>query len=637
MSETPFKVEYSNIREMIEKRAEESADNVFLAFYDRYITFGEFNELVNRFANGLLNLGIKKGDVIYVYLQNSPEHLVASLAAVKIGAIACPINILLKQEEIEYEFNDSGGKLVVTEPMFMPIVEAIRPNTPSIQHIVELSDSPKEGNVSYQALLDENSPELQDIPIDKNDLAFIFYTSGTTGKPKGAMLTHWNVVFCLAGIREALGPQPGEEIDEESQCALIFLPMFHVNAMMSLLSGIYRGFKIALLRKFSVREFGPTVEKEKCTFFSAVPKVYKILLEAKDQVLQYDLSSLKYGICGAAPMPPETIKEFEREYGIEILEGYGLTEGTVASTLHRRGGKKKIGSIGPALPGQEVKIMDENGNPLPPGEIGEIWIRGDNVMVGYWGKEEETKKTLVDGWLRTGDIGYMDEEGFFYIVDRAKDMIIKGGENIYPKEIEDVISQHPKVHDVAVIGVPDELSGEEVKAFVVPRIGEKVEPEEIIEYCKERLADFKVPRYVEIVLALPVSPVGKVLKKDLRKGKGFITFKELEEVGELNLDMLFQMMPYRFNKEKAGNWEALIQYEVHGKNGGEWYIEVKNGEMKSGKGKVDNPTCVVKTYDLVLQKLIAKELDGMTAINSGLIQIEGNESDMAILSEVLAG
>lgn len=630
-------VEYENIREMVEKRAKISKDKIFIAFYGNYLTFGELDEKVNRFANSLIKLGIKKGDVVYIYLQNSPEHLISTLACVKIGAIACPVNTLLKKDEIEYEFNDSGGKAVVTEPVFLPVIDAVKPRTPSLKHVIELADEPRKDNISYKSML-EGSPELKIPSPQRNDYAFIFYTSGTTGKPKGAILTHRNVVFCLAGIREALGPQPGEEIDEESQCALIFLPMFHVNAMMSMLSGIYRGFKIALLRKFSVREFGPTVQRERCTFFSAVPKVYKILLEAKDQVMQYDLSSLKYGVCGAAPMPPDTIREFEKTYGIEILEGYGLTEGTVASTLHRRGGKKKIGSIGQALPGQEVKIFDEEGRELPPGEVGEIWVRGENVMVGYWGKKEETEKTITkDGWLRTGDVGYMDEEGFFYIVDRAKDMIIKGGENIYPKEIEDVISTHPHVHDVAVIGVPDEISGEEVKAFIVPKIGMKIDAEEIINFCKERLADFKVPKYVEFVLALPVNPVGKVLKKNLRKGEGIITFKELETVGELNIDMLFQMMPYRFDKSKAGNWSAVIQYEVYGKNNGEWFLEVKSGEMKASKGKAENPTCIVKTYDLVLKKLVAKEIDGVTAINSGLIQIEGNESDMAMLGEVLTG
>jgi long-chain acyl-CoA synthetase len=627
-------VRYQNIREMIERRAVESEKKPYIFFYGREITFGEFNRLVNRFANGLLKLGIKKGDVVYIYMTNSPEHLIATCAAVKIGAIACPINTLLKPFELEYELNDSMGKVIVLESQFIPVISGIKNELKYLKYIIELGETPSEGSISYSKIISEEKNELQEIPIEKNDHAFIFYTSGTTGKPKGAILTHWSTCYTLAGIRMALGPERGDEA-EEDECALIFLPLFHVNAMMSMLSGIYRGFKIALLRKFSVREFGPTVERYKCTFFSAVPKVYKILLEAKDTVKKHDLSSLKFGVCGAAPMPAERIVEFEKEFGIEILEGYGLTEGTVASTLHRRGGKKKIGSIGPALPGQEVRIMDENGNFLGPNQVGEIVIRGDNVMVGYFGKEEETKKTLKDGWLHTGDIGYVDEEGFFYIVDRSKDMIIKGGENIYPKEVEDVLHQHPKVHDAAVIGVKHEIHGEEVKAFIVPKIGEKITEEEIIEFASKHLADYKVPRIVEFVIGLPTNPVGKVMKKELREGRGIITFSDLENVPEINLDFIFQAFPSRFNKEKAGRWNACLQYIIHGKNSGEWCIEIKDGEMNVKKGRCESPTCIIKTYDLVLMKLVTKELDGVTAINSGLIQIEGNESDLAILSEVM--
>lgn len=628
-----LRVIYSDIREMIEKRAEKSKDRVYIAFYEREITFGEFNKLVNRFANRLKKLGVKKGDVIYVYLSNCPEHLVATCAAVKLGAIACPINILLKPHELEYEFNDSQGKIVILDSAFVPAFNEIKEKK-YIEHVIELGDSVREGHISYNDILNEESDELEKMDIDKKDYAFIFYTSGTTGKPKGAVLTHWNTVYTLAGIKDTLASEEGDDASED-ECALIFLPMFHVNAMMSMLSGIYRGFKIALLRKFSVREFGPTVEKHKCRFFSAVPKVYKILMEAKDTVKKYDLSSLEFGICGAAPMPSELIVEFEKEYGIEILEGYGLTEGTVASTLHKRGGKKKVGSIGEVIAGQEVRIMDENGNFLPPGKIGEIVIRGDNVMVGYWGNEDETKKTLKDGWLHTGDIGYMDEEGFFYIVDRAKDMIIKGGENIYPKEIEDILHQHPKVHDAAVIGIPDEVHGEEVKAFVVPKVGEKITEEEIKKFASTHLADFKVPQHVEFVVGLPTNPVGKVLKRHLREEKGIITFKDLENVGELNLDFIFQALPMRFDPEKAGSWKAKIQYIIYGKNSGEWWLEIEKGEMKTHKGRCDNPTCIIKTYDLVLSKMIQKELDGMTAINAGLLQVEGNESDLAMLSEVM--
>jgi long-chain acyl-CoA synthetase len=624
---------YSNIRDLLEGTAAECPDSVYVAFKDREIPFGRFNDDVNRFANGLLALGIGRGDMVHIYMDNCPEMLVATLACHKIGAIAGPVNTWLKAGEIKYQFNDSKAKGLVIQDGYLPVLDQIRSETPHIEHVVQLGGPVKEGHTAFGELLSGGSPELKPVPLEGDDLAFIFYTAGTTGHPKGALLTHGNVVFEVASLREALEgiEEPGEE-----PVALIFLPLFHVNAMMSMIVGISRGNKTALLEKFSVREFGPTVEKHRCSFFSAVPKVYKILIQAKDTVCKYDLSSLKFGICGAAPMPPESIRQFEELFGVEILEGYGLTEGTVASTLHRRGGKKKIGSIGPALPGHEVTIFDENDDELPPGKVGEIVFRGPNLMKGYLGLEEENRAAFRGGWFHTGDMGYRDEEGFFYIVDRAKDMIIKGGENIYPKEIEDVISTHPSVHDVAVIGILDEISGEEVKAFVVPRLGATlVTEEEIIDQCKEQLADFKVPREVEFVAGIPASALGKALKRRLREGKGIIPISRGEDQPPLTLDIVFQMMPYRFNAEKAGTWKATLRYELFGPSGGTWTLCIADGKLEVVNGPTENPTCIVRMMDQVFAKLVAREIDGVFAINSGLIQLDGNESDMAMLAEVM--
>jgi long-chain acyl-CoA synthetase len=625
--------EYKNIRHMLEERARLDGEKVYIAFYDQELTYAQFNEQVNRFANGLLSLGVKQGDTVYIHLSNCPEHMIATLGAIKIGAIAGPINNLLKAEEIKYELNDSKGKVLVTESPLLPVVEEMKPGLEYLEKIIEFGDTVREGHISFREFIKAHSPRLKKVKLGYDDLAFIFYTSGTTGKPKGTLLTHGNVLNTISGLRNALSP-PGEEETEEQNCALFFLPLFHVNAMMSLISGINRALKTVLLRKFSVREFGPVVEKHGCEFFSAVPKVYKILLEARDTVKQHDLSSLRFAICGAAPMPVETIREFEKVYGVELMEGYGLTEATVASTLHRRGGKKKIGSIGPALDGQEVKIMDPEGNLLPPGKVGEIVIRGPSVMVGYYGLKDETEKTLRDGWLHTGDIGYMDEEGFFYIVDREKDMIIKGGENIYPKEIEDVISRHPAVHDVGVIGIPDKVSGEEIKAFVVPRIGKKVNLEEIIEFCRNELAEFKVPKEVELILGIPASAVGKSLKRKLRQGEGIVRLSEESE--EMKLGEIFQFMTSLFNKEKAGKWSATIQYEIYGKNEGVWVLDIKEGEIKLIEGEPPTPaTAVVRMYDQTFKQLIERKIDAMTAINSGMIQIEGSEADVAMFGEVM--
>ncbi len=623
-------MEIHNLREMLEQRVEETPDWVYIAYYGEHITYKEFDEKVNRMANALSRLGIKKGQVVYVHLSNRPEHLVCCFACLKIGAVAGPVNVQLRPDELLYQVNDSKGVAIITESALANVVNAVRDSFEHVKNVIEIGDEVSEGNLKYGDLVKNESTELEPVEIAENELAFIFYTSGTTGKPKGALLTHGNVVNTMTGLRNALTAE-GEDDESIQRVALIFLPLFHVNAMMSLISAVNRGLKVALLRKFSVKEFGPTVEAEKPEFFSAVPKVYKILLEAKDTVKQHDLSSLRFAICGAAPMPVETINQFEKEFGIEILEGYGLTEATVASTLHRRGGKKKVGSIGQALDGQEVAIMDPEGNLLGPGEVGEIVIRGPSVMQEYYGKDEETRETLREGWLHTGDMGKKDEDGFFYVVDREKDMIIKGGENIYPKEIEDVISQIPNVHDVAVIGVPDDMSGEEVKAFVVPKIGTNLSEEEILEHCERNLAEFKVPQEVEFVLGIPASAIGKALKRKLRDGEGI--FRMDEKVDEVPLDFVWKAMAGRFNPQKAGNWSAKVAYEIYGKTSGSATFVIDNGQIQVKQGKEPDATAVVKMTDVALKKLIEGKIDAMTGINMGMIQVEGSEADVAMFGE----
>lgn len=619
------------IRDMLEERVAATPDWVYIAYYSEYITYKQFDDEVNRLANALKKLGVKKGDVVYIHLINRPEHLISTFAVTKLGAVAGPVNVQLTPEEFLYQVNDSRGVAIITETALAGVSNAARDRFETVKNVIELGDEVTEGNLKYSELVEGQSAELAPADISPDDLAFIFYTSGTTGKPKGALLKHGNVVSTMDGLRKAL---TAEDDDESVQhVSLIFLPLFHVNAMMSLVSAVMRGLKVALLKKFSVREFGPTVEKEKPEFFSAVPKVYKILLEARDTVKKHDLSSLEFAVCGAAPMPVETINQFEKEYGVEILEGYGLTEATVASTLHRRGGKKKIGSIGQALDGQEVAIMDPDGKLLPPGEAGEIVIRGEAVMQEYFGKQEETEKTLRDGWLHTGDIGKVDKDGFFFIVDREKDMIIKGGENIYPKEIEEVISQVEGVHDVAVIGIPDELSGEEVKAFVVPHIGATLDQDEIMGHCKKNLAEFKVPKEIEFVLGIPTSAIGKSLKRLLRDGQGI--FRADEKVDPIPLDFVWKAMAGRFNPKKAGAWKAKVSYEIFGGTSGSATFVIGDGKMEVKEGKDPEASAVVKMTDIALRKLIEGKIDALTGMNSGLIQVEGSEADVAMFGEVM--
>jgi len=627
-----MEVPYRNIRHMLEERARKNGDQVYMAFYDREITFRALQQDAFRLAHALLEAGVAKGDIVYVYQENSPEFLISALAANSMGAVAGPLNTWLKGREIAYQLNDSRGRALVIDEAFLPLLDEIRPQCPHLKTVVQHGGPLRDGHLSFQDLLASHPPDAGPEDISEHDPAYVFYTSGTTGHPKGALLSHRNILFEFAALREAL-ELPGD--DPARAVGLIFLPFFHVNACMSMLAGVYRGIKTAALRKFSVREFGPTVERHRASFFSAVPQVYKILLQARDTVSQSDLSSLKYGICGAAPMPVETIRQFQEAYGVEILEGYGLTEGTVATTLQRRNEPKKIGSIGRPLPGQKVRIMDPVGRFLPAGEVGEIVVQGPNVMLGYLGLPHENARTLRDGWLHTGDRGYADEDGDFFIVDREKDMIIKGGENIYPKEIENVISEHPAVCDVAVIGVPDELTGEEVKAFVVPRFGLDLTEEEIREYCRAHLAEFKVPGTVELVAGLPASAVGKVLKRLLRKGEGITRLSELNAADDFEVDGVFQMMPLLFKPEKAGAWKARIRYHVFGPGGGIWTLRVENGAMTVAREAEENPTVTVKVYAQTLMKIVTRELEGMAAVNSGLMQIEGSQADAAMFYEVL--
>ncbi len=623
---------YANLREMLEDRVAETPDQVFMAFYEESITYAELNDRVNRFANVLLSLGIEKGEVVNIHLFNCPDHFVACMAAFKIGAVACPVNFQFKPEELLYQVNDSEGVVILTESALANVSAEVRGKLSSIRHIVEIGEAPNPGNLSFAELVTGKPTDLPPSDVAADDNAIILYTSGTTGPAKGALLTHGNFLYMTEAVSELLDSFD-EGHDRPRSTKLVFLPMFHVNPLMHNFMAIWRGDKNVLLRRFSVREFGPVVEKERPDYFFGVPKVFKILLEAADTVKLHDLSSIRTATCGAAPIPPETIAAFRKEYGIDITEGYGLTEATFASTMNPPRGEKKVGSIGVALQGQEVCIMSPEGDLLGPGETGEIVIRGPSLMKEYYRKEPETAKSLRDGWLHTGDVGRMDEDGYFFIVDRIKDMIIKGGENISPKEIEDAIMEMPDVHDAAVIGIPDPMAGEEVKAFVVPCLGTRPSEQEIQAHCRGRLAPYKVPKQIEFILGIPTSAVGKALKRKLRDGEGIIGMNE--EVQAIPLEMVWAGIASRFKPEKARNWRAKIAYEIYGVTSGAVTFIIDEGRIETQEGKDPEATAVVKMTDVALTRIIEGKLDMLTGINSGLVQVEGNESDMSMFGEAL--
>ncbi len=609
-----------NLGDYIDDACSRFADDLYLTFYDQTYTYNQFLEKVHVLANALKKLGIKKGDFVHVWVQNSPETLISYYAIIKIGAVAGPINGWWKGPEVEYLLNDSGAKYLIVEDQYLPIFDEIKKKCPELNTVICIGDTGGRGDfIRYDDLVEQNDTTDVKCGADPEDTAFIFYTSGTTGNPKGVLLSHKNVVADCKMINAAL------KTEGRKNC-LCFLPLFHVNAMVTCLSAMDKGHHIVLRKTFSATEFWEVVEKYKINFWSAVPAVYQILLSDPSRQ-KYDLSSMEFGICGAAPLTEELARKFEETFKIPIVEGYGLTEGTCVSTINPIDGVRKIGSIGLPLPGQKVLIVDENGNECPANVPGEIVIQGDNVMKGYYNKPEETAETLRDGFLHTGDVGIKDEDGYIFIVDRIKDMIIRGGENIYPKEIDNLLATHPKIAEAATVGVPDPVMGEEVKVFVLPS-DDTLTEEEVIEFCKKNLASFKVPKYVEILdQDFPRNPIGKVLKKTLREWAVKGTPKK--EKSKVTVADIFGTMESRVNPEGVKGVTANYGYIITGEGGGEWTVCVKDGQVKVLEGLCDpdvTTTCAARDWiDITLGKL-----DGMTAFSSGKLKVEG---DLGLLTK----
>ncbi|KKM97557.1 hypothetical protein LCGC14_1166800 [marine sediment metagenome] len=499
---------------MVENQAEKFKDKVFLYWKDITVSYHQLNIFTNKVANFLYDLGIRKGDKVSVYLPNMPEYVYLYLGIPKIGAVTGPVNSLFKPREVKFVVSHSEAKVLVTIPKLMGVVNEIKSEIPNVEHVIVIGEL-VDDTLNFGELMEGASSDAPpDVEIDeKEDPAAILYTSGTTGFPKGVLQTHFNIRRNAEMIQDFL------KATEDFRFMLI-LPLFHCNAqVVTVVSPFTIGASCILTPGFSAQTHWETVAKYKASTFSCVPTVLSILLRMPYENL--DLSSLQFIICGAAPLPVEVFREFENTFKCKIVEGYGLTEGTCASSVNplptETEDRRKIGSIGLPLPGNDMKIVDSAGNEVPPNSKGEIIIKGDNIMKEYFKNPEANAETLKDEWLYTGDIGHMDEDGFFYITDRKKDMIIHGGENIYPREIEEVLYSHPNVSLATVIGVRDKIYGETVKAFIILKEGKSSSSEEIIEYCKKNLADFKVPKYVEFREDLPKTPTGKIMKQPLRE------------------------------------------------------------------------------------------------------------------------
>jgi O-succinylbenzoate-CoA ligase len=451
------------------------------------LTNAEFLTRVEHAAGRLWEAGVRAGDVVAVKLPNRTELVVTLFAAWRLGAAATPINPGLTATEVDYQVADSRATVLVSTDATAGITvigpdELVQAATAVAPHH-EASD---------------------------DDLALLIYTSGTTGRPKGVELTHRNISSMAQAMVGAM------EFDADAH-SLLILPLFHVNGIVvSVLSPLLAGGQATITGRFRPHTFFDFVEHVRPTYFSAVPAIYAMLVALPDDVTP-DTSSVRFAVCGAAPMPVELIDRFETRFGIPIVEGYGLSEGTCASTCNPVRGVRKPGTAGPALPGLTVAVMDRQGHLLAPGERGEVVVSGPTVMRGYLNRPEETAKTIVNGWLHTGDIGFLDQDGYLTLVDRAKDMIIRGGENIYPKEIESVMYSHRSVYEAAVVGRPDPVLGEVPVAFVrfAEGVGDCVE--ELREHLADRLAKYKLPVTISSLPELPKNPVGKIDKPALRR------------------------------------------------------------------------------------------------------------------------
>jgi long-chain acyl-CoA synthetase len=495
-----------NLRVLLERRAAENAGKIFL-FSEadgRRWTYAEFDESVNRAANMLKANGIKKGNAVSLLLPNSAEYIIAYFACWKIGAIANPVNSLLKTEEIEFVVGNSEAKLLIVHSEFQAITENI-----NLRKIV--FDDEAVATQGFGVILAQTS-------LEKDDEAVIIYTSGTTGKPKGCLLTHGNLIANARQITEWLG-------FSETDRLLTIMPLFHMNAVsVTTMTALYAAASTVVSPKFSASRFWQIIADYKITSFGSVATMLSMLLKSPKSDARNPISkiqnpkseTLRFAMCGSAPVPAEVLRKFEETFGCLVIEGYGLSESTCRSTFNPPNANRKPGSCGKPI-GNEMKIFDETDAEVPVGELGEIVLRGENIFKGYFKNKEANAAAFRGGWFHTGDIGYKDADGFFYIADRKSDMIIRGGENIYPREIDELLYTHPAIEAAAVIGIPDELYGEEVAAFVVLKTGVAASEADLINFCRARLADFKCPKRVYFVADIPKGATGKLLKRELAR------------------------------------------------------------------------------------------------------------------------
>ncbi|MBA2702284.1 MAG: long-chain fatty acid--CoA ligase [Blastocatellia bacterium] len=499
-----------NLGELLRQRVAASPEKVFLCSESdgRRFSYEQFEQTVNRVSRLLQSHGVGKGDVVGLLLPNGAEYIIAYYACWTIGALAGPVNKLLKEEEISFVLNNSEAKTILIHSEFQPRLDNIRKDLPHLNSVIVFDDEAHATQDFANSI--STSSSLPDIHPD--DEAIIIYTSGTTGKPKGCLLTHGNLIANARQISKWLHFTKDDRL-------LSIMPLFHMNAVsVTTMSALYAGGSTVISPRFSASRFWQIISDYEITSFGSVATMLSMLLSTYPDGVPTGLKTdqLRFAMCGSAPVPAEVMQRFEETFNCLVIEGYGLSESTCRSTFNPPDKRRRAGSCGIPI-GNEMRVVDEEDNEVLDGELGEIVMRGENILKGYYRNQEATAAAFRNGWFHTGDVGYRDGEGFFYIVDRKSDMIIRGGENIYPREIDEVLYQHPAVAAAATIGVPDQLYGEDVAAFVVLKEGKAAREEELIAYCRERLADYKSPKTIRIVESIPKGPTGKLLKRELAK------------------------------------------------------------------------------------------------------------------------
>jgi len=501
-----------NLKAMLGEVAKHYGGKTAIALGDRRLSYAELDEASNKIANALMKVGVSKGDRVAMLLSNSPEFVVIYFGVTKIGAIAVPLDTKYKADELVSLFDDSQPRVLVTENPFLEPLVPILPRFKYIEHIVDLSPKYEGRFLSYQEIMSTSSARKVKVEPEPEDIANIAYTSGPTFRPRGVMLSHQHLVTGAAILGD------GFQQTDEDVAVLFALPMHHVVGLEAvLMTSISRGSTVVMLPGLSISGLMGIIEKERATIFMGVPFIFILMVHmAEEEGIKHDLSSLRLCCAGGAPMPIEVMKRFKQLYGLDIAQFWGLTEATAYVTCQPVDGTGKLGSAGKALPGYEVGIVDDNGRKIPPNQSGEVIVRGP-IMNGYYNNSRATAETIRDGWLYTGDIGRVDKDGKLFILGRKKEMIIAKGQNIYPSDIEDVLYTHPKVAEAAVVGIPDELRGEVIRAIISLKAGEVATEQEIKRFCLERIANYKVPKQVIFLDSLPKTATGEIRKEDLKK------------------------------------------------------------------------------------------------------------------------